>query len=665
MMCRCLLSASVALTLAACGSDSPGGGGPNDGGPNDGSGAIIFDSQPGMEGCIDGLQSLTLSAESAQFTLDGGQPSAIEITATGTFASGASDTVDNARLMWAVARADDTPAGEIEAGLLQPYPSAGGTVTVSASDGCVTGSLELAFVLEVAIGDTPTTPEDWAGTPVTDEPAPSLVYPSDQTRFPRNIYRILFQWQGAGHSEFRLTFAGAGSTVTVYSDGLHPDCEDADGAGCWEADELAWSYIAGSNAGETVTLTVDALDRSTTPPTVRRAQAATLGFSRRDVEGAIFYWSTTSAGIRRANIAAATPEDYITGKPGTAYEDGDEVECVACHVVSRDGRYIAAPVSAGSGKSLWIMEVTTSAPPTPMVKQVDDTEGHGFATIAPDNEYLALTWKDKAWLVRRDDGSYVEDIPFGELEATHPDWSPSGEYIVFATGKGDGPGDASIARIAFHGVGDWGTPEILVPAEDGATNLFPMFSPAGDWIAYSRGEGGHGDPAAQLFVVAADSGAPIELINANRVVSNQLTDGQHQNSLPTWAPSGDLEWVAFNSKRAYGVVQDKDMQQIWVAAIDLDKAASGEDPSYPAFRIPFQGLNEDNHRAYWTQDVRDDAPPPVDAGPPEEADAGPCVATGDTCDPVNDTCCDSRDYCDTYNDVDYECLTRVGVRADR
>ena len=138
-------------------------------------------------------------------------------------------------------------------------------------------------------------------------PFPQIVYPSSETRFPRNIYRTLFQWRTQGMTQFRLSFVGAGTRVTVYSDGTHADCAMIAGAGCWEADEESWFLISYGNAGETVQVTVDGLDATTQPPTVRRSAAITIGFSKQDVLGAIFYWSTTSAGIRRANIAAARP----------------------------------------------------------------------------------------------------------------------------------------------------------------------------------------------------------------------------------------------------------------------------------------------------------------------------------------------------------------------
>jgi Tol biopolymer transport system component len=225
---------------------------------------------------------------------------------------------------------------------------------------------------------------------------------------------------------------------------------------------------------------------------------------------------------------------------------------------------------------------------------------------------------------------------------------------VFATGKGDAPGAAGIATIPWDG-SSWGQPTVVVPSTNKmVSNLFPMHSHDGKWIAFSRGKGGHGDLTAQLFVMGAKNGTPVELVKANRVVSNQMTDGQHQNSQPTWAPAGDFQWVAFNSKREYGLVLPKGTQQIWVAAIDPAKLGGSEDPSFPAFRLQFQGLEEDNHRAYWTLDVRDTTPPPP---PPPRPDAGMCVATGMKCDPVADTCCERGVRCDSQDDgVTYTCM---------
>ena len=591
--------------LAACHHDQSSGSG--DGGTDDMNASVGDGFVPV---CQPGLVSLAIAPADSMATLTGGAASPISFTVTGTFADGHSAAIDPATLGWTATRSDATPPGTISGGTLLPNGSAGGVVTIGATDGCITAITTLTLQLKVTLG-TPANPGDWTGTPVATGTVPTMVYPSDQTRFPRNIYRTLFQWRTSGYSQFRLTFTGGGSTVIVYTDGVNPLCAaKTPAAGCWEAGEQAWSYIAGSNAGSTVTWTVDGLDNSTGPPTIRRSSVVTIGFSKQDVVGAVFYWSTTSAGIRRANIADAAPEDYITGAPGTLYANpADKVKCVACHVVSRDGKYMAAPVSAMSGGSLWIMEVTKTAPPNPLVKSVANTNGHGFATISPDDATVVAAWGGKMWTVDRASGAFGANIALTPFSAgTQPDWSPDNKQLAFATGSGDAPGMASIALLPYNNPG-WGTPQTLVAAA-GKANLFPMFSPDGKWIAYSRGKGGHGDLTAQLYVVGGSVGAlPVEMVNANRVVSNILGDGQTENTQPTWAPPGDLYWVAFNSQREYGVVSPKGTQQIWVAAVDPSKLGGAIDPSYPAFRLQFQGLNENNHRAFWTLDVRD-APVP-------------------------------------------------------
>ncbi|MCC6522139.1 MAG: hypothetical protein IT373_05715 [Polyangiaceae bacterium] len=645
------------LTFAAfaSGAFSCSSGDDTTGGAGNGTGASGGAGATGGAGghavaCIPGLQSIALTPADSTVTLDGGPATPIAFTATGTLGDSSTVTIPATSLAWSATRPDATPPGTIVDGVLTPYPSAGGIVTVTAEDGCaVSGSTTVHFVLDVTIGQ-PSDPLAWDGLPVTDAASPLVVYPSDKTRFPRNIYRTLFQWRSQGYTEFRLVYTGDNSTVTVYTDGVHGLCAAANpAAGCWEVDELAWEQIAGSNAGGTVSWVVDGLDTSTDPPTVRRSEPIELGFSLQNVEGAIFYWSTTSAGIRRGRISQQNPEDYIVAKPvGTSYPDGETVKCVACHTVSRDGRYMAAPVQSTNTDSLWILEVTPDPPPTPLVEQIPNTKGHGFGTISPDNANVVVAYGGDMWMVDRATGAFIEDLPLGALAGTQPDWRPDGTELVFATGGNDSPGNAALALIPYTN-GAWGAPSILLPPPNNKTNIFPMFSPAGDWIAFSQGKGGHGDNTAQLWVTSHDGATSVELVNANRVTSNQMTTGQYENSLPTWAPPGDYDWIAFNTKRAYGVVLPQGLQQIWVAAIDLDKAANGEDPSYPAFRVPFQGLAENNHRAYWTLDIGAGGTGGGGGTGGQGGGPAPCsniLTLGEVCDPL-ETCCESGSYCDS------------------
>ncbi|NUP13009.1 MAG: hypothetical protein HOW73_43775 [Polyangiaceae bacterium] len=661
-----LAGACAVAVGAACSEDQnlvSGGGGAGGGSVSQGGSTATLTGGGGSVQCIGDLESISLEPADSTVTLDGGPIAPIEFVATGTFKDGSTEVIPGNALEWTATRVDDTDPGTIEDGTYAPNPSAGGLVEITASDGCVEASTTIKLFLDVEIGD-PTNPDDWNAAPVTTGDVPLIVYPSDETRFPRNLYRTIFQWRSQGYSEFRLVYEGPNSTVTVYTDGAHGLCADANpAAGCWEVNEVAWSYIAGSNAGATASWVVDALDHTTDPPTIRRSQPIDIGFSLQDVEGAIFYWSTTSAGIRRGRISQQHPEDYIVGKPEATTYGTNEVRCVACHVVSRDGMYLAAPVEASEGKSLWITEVTPDAPPNPLVTDIPETEGHGFATISPDDERVVAAFRGRMTLHDRASGNKIGDIDLGALDGTQPDWSPAGDELVFATKEGDAPGGASLAKIPWDG-SNFGSPEILLAPPGDRTNIFPMFSPEGDWIAFSQGKGGHGDNQAQLFVVDADANEePVELVNANRVTSNTMTTGQYQNSQPTWAPPGDLHWVAFNTKREYGVIQEAGRQQIWVAAVDPSKLGTGEDPSYPAFRVPFQGLAEDNHRAYWTLDVGDGGGGEGGAGGGGEGGSGPgcseILNLGDMCDPLED-CCESGTHCDTLDSgVTYECLADI------
>ena len=132
------------------------------------------------------------------------------------------------------------------------------------------------------------------------------------------------------------------------------------------------------------------------------------------------------------------------------------MKCVACHVVSRDGKYLVAPVDATSGKSLWVTEVTKDAPPNPLVKSIANTDGHGFATISPDDATVIAAFGGKMWTVDRATGAFGANLNLGALKGTHPDWSPDGKQVVFATADGDAPAGASLALLPFQN-GQWGS----------------------------------------------------------------------------------------------------------------------------------------------------------------------------------------------------------------
>ncbi|MHB8419075.1 MAG: hypothetical protein ACYDCL_13440 [Myxococcales bacterium] len=641
-------------------------------------------------GCPVAFTSLTLSPQSSSVTLDGSSPAPITFTVTGTDAQGQQQSVDPSLLTWTATREDDTNPGSVSNGVFTPYGGAGGTVTVTATGCGASGSATVTFTLDETLTTDGGVPADFAdaGAPGSQDAgspdAPVLIYPSAETRFPRNVYKILFQWKANGQSEFRLTFTGAGSTVTVYTDGQDPTCAGVAGAACWQADSASWDAIAGSNAGGTVQVEVDGTAGAGAP--VYLGAPETIGFSKLDVLGAIFYWAANRGGIERATISDAQPQDYLVGpNPGPATQvDGYTIQCAACHTVSRDGQKMAASVQAQGPTNVhgaWVMQVTVNPPPLPLVTSIPGATGDGYSAFSPDTTKLVWGPRNGGQLTLIDatTGATISSISVGGTAVTGSavDWSPDGGLIAYADTKG---GISTVAVESPPGTFS-GVSQIVKPAGGGgpgpgaAINDFPMFDPEGDWIAYTN--------TADLFLVPSGGGTPIELTAANTVVNNSTATPPKENSMPTWAPPGDLHWIAFNSQRPYGFLNTKDNNQLWVAGIDFGKlAGGGGDPSYPAFWLPFQTLTDLNHRAFWTLDVRTQLPDgglipdggfvpdsgfqdggPGDAGPDgggscfegpcSDGGAPACVPFGDSCDPVTSTCCDPTfqgNYCGLVSD---------------
>ncbi len=701
---RTLLAIAFCLGATSCncgptgGNEDAGGtgggtgGGLTGGGAGGGTGsdAGSAGSDGGGGGCLPGNPSLVLTPSGTQVTVGSGAPAPIAFSAT----AGASTNV-TAKLQWASTRGDDTPAGRFTApGTYQPEPGTGGVVTISATDGCQTATTTLTLKLNSTYRDPGTAVTSRFDGPVVtvSSKVPTVVYPSDQTRFPRNIYKILFQWKKGGNDFFRLTFDGPYSKTVVYSDGANLQCQAASTSGCLETDQAIWAAIAGANAGATTTLTIDGVTAS--DANVYRSASIQLGFSKRDVKGAIFYWSTTAAGIRRASVSDLEPEAYVVAKPTATVlpNGGGSVKCVACHTVSRSGKKIAAFTQAAATGE-FVFDVTLQPPPAPVITTQMST-AKGFATFRIDDQRVVSTVGNLLAEFDANTGAKITNLP-GVTSATNPDWSPANTELAYSDQGGDSPGNANLKSIAYAS-GAWGAIRTLVPAA-GSTNLFPSFSPDGAYIAYARGKGGHGDKTLQLWLAKADGTVPpVELVTANRIVNSALTLGQHENTMPTWAPPGDLLWVAFNSVRPYGVVYPSGgTQQIWVTAIDPTKLGQRGldggvlDPSYPAFRFAFQALNENNHRAFWTLDVRD---PPPDAGPvcgsqgvvcgagsaccggltclpggplgqscqaPSDGGTAACLGVGEACSQTDGPACCSLSFCDVGPDGGLGCNSLI------
>ena len=412
----------------------------------------------------------------------------------------------------------------------------------------------------------------------------------------------------------------------------------------------------------------------------------------------------------RAHIAASSSTKFFSD-PLAA----DRAVCVGCHTVSRDGRRLAAgydgerlreisiptrevliprgaipgppagknemPKPPGMMQPMMMPEPMMPVPGAPEMRGPD----YGWGTFDPSGTRLLYADKGKLSVIDADSGEPRGAVALPEgASASHPDWSPDGRFVAVsyqAKGKLNNKEvkGSSIARLAVLEDGTFGPPEILVQsAGDDDTLSFPAHSPDSRWIAFARSRGKSKDNVtAELFVVAADGqSAPIALARANHRVRDQDDVPDTGSIMPTWAPStrADTFWLAFSSVRDYGEQRvGAERDQLWAAAIDPERIAQGQDPSYAAFWLPFQDLAENNHRAFWTLATEDECPSAIEMcdGLDNDCDGVVdemcCSPAPEVCgDEVDNDCngvadeqctCGTTDLCD--NDLDDDCDLEV------
>lgn len=429
------------------------------------------------------------------------------------------------------------------------------------------------------------------GTSPADEPA--ISYPSHETMFPINVSHIRHEWTAGGANDsFRLRFEGAQTTVTIYTRDTN-----------WTPSEEQWDWIAESNRGGRVSLTVSGLAASN-PDKVWRSQPVTLLFSDAAVEGAIYYWSTGTQGVMKALVSDPIPSKFYSDPAAT-----NANTCVACHTLSRDGKRLA--VGYG-GEKLWEVSVPEReriVPSTPGSERASS-----WTTFSPDGKMLLVAAAGKLTLIDSDTGAAIGanaglvPIPSGKV-ATHPDWSARGDRVAITLGTRGGGKEVEGGSIAIlpYDNGAWGTPDIIV-ASAGATdnNFFPAWSPDSRWLVYVNAAAKSKDAvSASLRLISVTDRQPIVLTRLNERVNNRDDVPLLGNSMPTWAPSTKpgTFWLAFSSLRPYASLRplDDKEDQIWIAAVD----PSLPDPGYAAFWAPFQSIEAGNHRAFWTHTGED------------------------------------------------------------
>ncbi len=519
----------------------------------------------------------------------------VSFTATGHFEDGTTRDVTDA-VTWTV----DNPApGEFSAATYTTSNTAAGHVAIDAINGSVHGGAALTVTIAATIVDDGFPPPAGAndlfapGVQVVIDPtqSPVIAYPADHTRFPQGLAPILVQYQRSPMTDaFRIAFE---------SDVL--DLHVLTGSDRWRPDPDLWQLIERSHPAAALTFEVDAAT-SSAPGTIYASAPIALAFAPNDPGGALYY---SASRVIRAELGSTSASEL--------YPPVGDTTPTANPVVSRDGRLLALEY----GGHLRVVELD------PLFARPNTNVAMGWASISPDDTLVVIANMDMLSLRDALTGAGIgsPDGRVGMLGmATHPDWSPAGDAIAIAIGMGVNNDDlkgGSIVVVPYLGGNTWGPPQVVV-ASAGANdnNYFPRWSPDGQWIAYVHADGAAKTATStELRLVAATGGTPIPLTRASHQLGLDAAANGLATTMPVWGPAGPTSWLAFATSRPYGVVRAATGgSQIWIAAIDLTAAGTG-DPSSAALWLPAQDVTAVNTTPAWAprvtttaRDRRTDAP---------------------------------------------------------
>ncbi len=545
----------------------------------------------------------------ATVTIVNGAPVIEDYTATLVTASGDRSDV-TATTTFTVA---DSSYGSWAGAAFTVSGGGAGPTQISASSGANMGTTSLTVMVQGFRNDgaVPTNAADLFGAATENAAiAPAIAYPADGITAPPNIGNFDVHWQAGGDDLFE---------VDVHNDYVDLKIYKA-GSGGLNTFYIPAEWYALASTRTELSLTVAGLVTST-PGQKGTSPAQKVEVTNESIAGGLYYWSIADSGggtptVMRYDMSTPdiVPASFFTTT------NPDPSTCVGCHALSRDGTKMAITIDGGGGRAT-IYDLTSNTMLVPIGTGLGDPSAQmwNFASFTADASEL-VTIEDGVMNLRSGTtGLVMSTVPSSPgMYADHPEFSPDGtrlanveETEVIDDYQAD---DGTIVTRAFdQGTNTFGAITTLVPNAAGASNYYPSWSPDGQWIVFTRTVGNsYADTSAEIWVVKSDgTQPPIQLALADTATPSL------ENSWARWAPFAQtfgandepMYYLTFSSTRPYGVLalgtseNGGPAPQLWMMPFFPDRATGGQDPSGPAFRLPFQTLQNGNHIAQWADAV--------------------------------------------------------------
>ncbi|MDP3276136.1 MAG: hypothetical protein Q8Q09_13135 [Deltaproteobacteria bacterium] len=446
--------------------------------------------------------------------------------------------------------------------------------------------------------------------------SPRILYPLHQALMPENVQPPNVQWErGAANDLFRVRLSKPNFTLTsvVRHSGMGFDFS-------YGVDLQAWRALAEADPESPIFITVDRLDSAMNR--VLQSGTTEIRFARGSIFGSVYYWDLDAGRMVRINARNAMAENFMPNPPDRA----NGQRCVACHTVSRDGRWMSAASTSRmstDGFQARVFDLTADLSPTP-APAVSASVNANCSTFSPDSTRVVAcgaTWSSGLTALDPRTGMSAMATGLPTANATMPEWSPDGNFIAFVqnvrVNVNNNPigGDIALLPVVEINPLTVSSPTTLHTGASatpglpmGQSDAWPTWAPSSQMLVFQHGAAAFSfDGPAALYAIARTGGSPVRLDRANGGAGGTSSYRPTFSPFTIMEPAGRrLNWVAFYSTRDYGNAQagtaGTRRRQLWVAAIDLN-AAPGTDPSFTPYWLPGQNRASNNVAGYWAPEA--------------------------------------------------------------